>query len=286
MVIIMYQELLEKYKEKITIIKNSEYEYDPNNNYYFYSETGEIFSICKNISKKEYLEIRKTYVEKTFHSDDVVEKKLQEYLLEAGPYPFKKHQGKFFILKSTNNEQILDLIKDIYKDIYVFNYCDYEIIFYFENFDNSVLDIFKTMSDDFMINFIVHDGLWFTSDILGVDILTYIKGAIKYIAYDDTIYKYSDASDMVLLLVNKHNDNIIKVVKKLVLKRVLENPKNNNKELLETFFKYDLNVSATAKALYMHRNSLIYRLDMLSYTMGLNIQRFTHAAAILILLNL
>lgn len=281
----MYQELFEKYKDKITMITTTEYEYDPKHNYYFYNEIGTIFSVDKNISKKDYLEFKKAYIEKTFHLDNAFEKRLQEYLLENGEYPFKKTQGKFFILKSIDDDQILDLIKDIYKDIYIFKYREYEIVFYFDAFDNNVLDLFKTMSDDFMINFVVHDGLWITKDTKGIDILVYIKGVIKYIN-NCSFDKYSDASDIVLSLVNKHADELLFIIKKMVLSRVLDNPKNNNKELLETFFKYDLNVSATAKALYMHRNSLIYRLDMLSYMMGLNIQHFVHASAVLILLNL
>lgn len=46
---------------------------------------------------------------------------------------------------------------------------------------------------------------------------------------------------------------------------------------LETFFNHDLNLSTTAKALFMHRNSLHYRLDKLRDQTGLDPRRFHDA---------
>ena len=45
----------------------------------------------------------------------------------------------------------------------------------------------------------------------------------------------------------------------------------------ETFFEKDLNVSETARALYMHRNTLIYRLDKIERETGLDIKKFSDA---------
>ena len=40
---------------------------------------------------------------------------------------------------------------------------------------------------------------------------------------------------------------------------------------LETFFALDCNVSETAKKLYIHRNTLLYRLDKLKHETGLDV---------------
>ena len=59
----------------------------------------------------------------------------------------------------------------------------------------------------------------------------------------------------------------------------------SNLQVIEAFFINDLNVSKTASALYMHRNTLNSKLDNISKQMGLNIQNFKHASAILLLMN-
>lgn len=51
-------------------------------------------------------------------------------------------------------------------------------------------------------------------------------------------------------------------------------------EILNTvnkFFENSLNVSETSRQLYIHRNTLVYRLDKLEKTTGLDLRRFDHA---------
>lgn len=43
------------------------------------------------------------------------------------------------------------------------------------------------------------------------------------------------------------------------------------------FFKNDLNVSETARQLYIHRNTLVYRLDKVQKTIGLDLRKFDDA---------
>ena len=54
----------------------------------------------------------------------------------------------------------------------------------------------------------------------------------------------------------------------------------NNEELIESaklFLKYDLNITEASKNGYMHRNTLIYRLDCIEKLTGLDIRKFEHA---------
>jgi sugar diacid utilization regulator len=46
---------------------------------------------------------------------------------------------------------------------------------------------------------------------------------------------------------------------------------------LETFFQLDCNVSETAKRLYIHRNTLLYRLDKIKQESGLDVKSFRDA---------
>jgi carbohydrate diacid regulator len=46
---------------------------------------------------------------------------------------------------------------------------------------------------------------------------------------------------------------------------------------IKTFLDCDLNIAETARALYMHRNTLVYRLDTIKKLTGLDIRRFEDA---------
>ncbi|PKK95860.1 MAG: hypothetical protein CVV59_01510 [Tenericutes bacterium HGW-Tenericutes-4] len=46
---------------------------------------------------------------------------------------------------------------------------------------------------------------------------------------------------------------------------------------VEVFFANDLNLSATSKNAYMHRNTLIYRLEKIRRDIGLNLKNFEEA---------
>lgn len=62
-----------------------------------------------------------------------------------------------------------------------------------------------------------------------------------------------------------------------------------NEEMLYTidmFFKKDLNLSDTARQLYIHRNTLVYRLDKVQRQIGLDLRSFDDAVTFKILMEL
>lgn len=104
-----------------------------------------------------------------------------------------------------------------------------------------------------------------------------------------------------------HNDEGIYVFRRLMLERFLMNiPREEslhyhsllfnrktaklfNEEMLQTvemFFRKDLNLSDTARQLYIHRNTLVYRLDKVQRQTGLDLRRFDDAVTFKILYEL
>lgn len=62
-----------------------------------------------------------------------------------------------------------------------------------------------------------------------------------------------------------------------------------NEEMLLTidmFFKKDLNLSDTARQLYIHRNTLVYRLDKVQRQIGLNLRNFEDAVTFKLLMDM
>jgi DNA-binding PucR family transcriptional regulator len=56
------------------------------------------------------------------------------------------------------------------------------------------------------------------------------------------------------------------------------------KDIILTYFKNDLNVSKTAKDLYINRNSLLNKFEYIYKETGFNLQKFNHACAIYLLI--
>jgi len=48
-------------------------------------------------------------------------------------------------------------------------------------------------------------------------------------------------------------------------------------QTVEMFFECNLNVSETARQLYIHRNTLVYRLDKIERMIGLDLRKFEDA---------
>ena len=55
---------------------------------------------------------------------------------------------------------------------------------------------------------------------------------------------------------------------------------------VEMFFRKDLNLSDTARQLYIHRNTLVYRLDKVQRQIGLNLRSFDDAVTFKMLLEM
>ena len=58
------------------------------------------------------------------------------------------------------------------------------------------------------------------------------------------------------------------------------------RQTIQKFFQNNLNVSETARQMYLHRNTLVYRLDKLQKLTGLDLRRFDDAVTFKIMMTL
>lgn len=76
-------------------------------------------------------------------------------------------------------------------------------------------------------------------------------------------------------------DNLNQDIKEKILNNFNESFSKLDEDMLKTievFFKSDLNLSEASKGLYVHRNTLIYRLDKIQKYTGYDIRKFNDAA--------
>ncbi|MVX63154.1 PucR family transcriptional regulator [Clostridium chromiireducens] len=188
-----------------------------------------------------------------------------------------------FLITMTLNEKLieaLEVLKNIYNDtdIIILNYEDNIILIgNFEDINEHVSSISETI-------------------VLSL----YEKCYISYCTikdydsinelYNENIYKINlgkkyNLSSMIFsqnsLLFEKIMDSLSEETREKVLNNFNNGLSKLDEDMIKTievFFKLDLNLSEAAKELYVHRNTLIYRLDKIQKYTGYDIRKFNDAA--------
>ena len=255
-----------------------------NDYYYFYKNNShkKIFGVNKNITPNEYKLLQEMYIEKKIYTLDKNLQKVYEYLLENNTYPFKNKKMKMvmYIVKESDEEVIGEFLSNIYKNSFNVKLYNLNICF-IEDVQGSIKDIFDALSSDLGYDVILHEGLILNNGYSGCDILTYIKTYHDLEKVNTRVY--SDLADFILFQDYNVNKELM-----LSIKNNLFMPLFNDivlRDIIQAMLKNDLNVSQTAKLLYMNRNSLINKLDYIYKETGLNLQKYTHACVIYVMIN-
>lgn len=205
------------------------------------------------------------------------ENALSTYIYANGPYPFTKE--KTFIIYKINKEDyetINTIINDIYDNVEFINYNDFIIAFSTE-FSN-IQELFQTFTIDLEYEIIVNEGFKISKNTSGEKFIEYINYVIDSFSKES----YSNIID-ICMKANNSNKNIISILKENVLEPIID--RSDIVDVINMFFKNNLNVSLTSKRVYMHRNSLINKLDRIQKLTNLNIQNFHDAYTMKILLD-
>ena len=80
--------------------------------------------------------------------------------------------------------------------------------------------------------------------------------------------------------------NISADTKRHYLEKTIAKLSEKELELLETYFSHDMSLKDTCEELYLHKNTLQYKLDKIHKTTGYNPRNFKNAAVLYIGLKL
>lgn len=108
------------------------------------------------------------------------------------------------------------------------------------------------------------------------------SGQIIFQIANKEVIDYIEAVPYIIL------NSLDESTKKLVIDSILKDFQDDEEMLqtIQNFLKYNLNVSETAKQMYMHRNSLQYRIDKFINVTGVNIQQFNEAITVQLALHI
>ena len=187
--------------------------------------------------------------------------------------------GLVTIFSSSNNEDILSIIKQ--------SYSNYDIIVW--QYNNYVMMLCNL--DD------IKDHVEGIRDLLYSNL--YIKCYISYCVIDTIkdIKNKIHENIRIINLVKKYNlsegvyneknlviENIVDGINKEIKKEIIKNFSHGFSKLdrytiktIDVFLKSGLNITDASKKLYIHRNTLIYRLDKIEKYTGYDIRNFNEA---------
>lgn len=129
--------------------------------------------------------------------------------------------------------------------------------------NEDIREALKSLIQDFDGNVFVLEGFRFKDEA----IIEKVKKAFK----NNHSKNYMRVSD----LLNKCNEAEAKAIKEFIITKIEKD--NYLKQIIFSMFDNNLNITKTANAVYMHRNSINNKLDSLEKETGINIQVFNEA---------
>lgn len=204
-------------------------------------------------------------------------KQVIKYLNDNYKYPFKLKRMRVMIIDSITNE-LCDVMKDLFSFCDMFIYNNHLVIFYNEDIPE-LEQIINSIADDLGESFKVHNGIYISKNYPGNIVLNYIDMMIKFI--DESIEFYTDLiSPFTTKYLNIEYEEFFQTyIFDEIFKDAL------TKDIIVTYYKNDLNVLKTSKQLYLNRNSVLNKFDNINKTTGINLQKFSHAAVIYLILT-
>lgn len=262
--------------------------FDSERYFYFRNEFDELFGIEKGIAQNEYELIKMIYVEKTFYSNDATNQAIYEYIYESKKFPLPYQNYKFLIvtdkaykpISKPVEEEILNILKDVLGEIVVLDIKGSKVIFFFDRYDTNFEDLFTTISSDFYMDFIVHEGVILQSNERFIQ--TYIEAYQKL--FVKRMKSVTNVCDLVMMGLSTLDMKIVFFLKKVIIKGIFE--EEGVVQIIQTLFQSNLNISQASKELYMHRNTLISKLDQIKKQTGIDLQNFKQASIIHLLIQL
>ena len=240
-----------------------------------YKASMKILEFCIKDKYKDDYNKKEKIITQLLQNISISKEKIKEVLPQI-------KEDTFLITISVREKLIesLEALKNIYNDteVIVLNYEDTIVLIgVFEDINEHVSSINETISislyEKCHISFCHIQDYEFLRDL-----------------YDENLYKINLAKKYNLssrifgqnsLLFEKIMDNLQEETKEKVLDDFNDSFSKLDEDMIKTievFFKLDLNLSEASKELYVHRNTLIYRLDKIQKYTDYDIRKFNDAA--------
>jgi sugar diacid utilization regulator len=142
-------------------------------------------------------------------------------------------------------------------------------LYYQQETDVSFLDVILNMMSDTLTDLRIYESYQFDNQIDLKRHMEFMKKKLQIISFNKYVY----LNDKVVLkaLIDQNDQEI----KKFIFRKYLND--SMMQESIKIYLESNQNMSLAAKKLYVHRNTLIQRLDKFYQTTGFDVRLFTDA---------
>jgi len=245
--------------------------------YYYFFDGERYFEVEKMISSEEYNNLNSRYYQK-------INSPLFDYLFGNHPFPYQKNFYKFIVIELNDNDNngkanLLSFLKDIFHKIDVMELKNKTVCFYYNDIDIDLKNILTAVTDDLGLNIKVYESG--KLDIKGSEAFRILFE--MYLQYSIHIPRmYTNNSDLILDIA-KTNIKELKTIKPIILNKIYNDAQLE--KLIYSMFDNNLNVTKTAQDVYMHRNTINNKLELIKRETTLSLQNFKDAVAMYLLLK-
>lgn len=203
--------------------------------------------------------------------------KMQQYLFNNQPYPFKEPDYAFFLIRLEDEQSestVFSFLEELIPEAIPLKIDSDYALFYFTDIDSDFKDMFLSVSDDFAINLKVYASGRISAS-RPENFHTLYHNVKKLLL--NKPFRFASNADLISEVL-RTDVRKMKELKVAVLNRI--NDDSQMEKLILAMFNNNLNVTQTAKDVYMHRNTIINKLEYIRRETGLNLQNFKDATCL------
>ena len=212
---------------------------------------------------------------------DIIENKQITFNLDDKSFSFIKKGSTLFVIDINGSKKAaINIIKQLYdkQKVLSFIYNDYIIVY---GVFDEVVEHGESIKESIVSELycrckICYSGIINEFKDINAAYEKAIEGMVlsKKFKNKEEIFRF-DRFELERIVYNIND--IVKQDIKNSTSRIFDSFDNEVINTIEEFFKNNLNLSDTSKKLYVHRNTLIYRLDKIAKETGLDIRKFNDA---------
>lgn len=181
---------------------------------------------------------------------------------------FKKSKY-VFVTALENKEKVSDFFTDLFSISYIYE-VNNTFVYKLVSDENYMLeDIFDSLLVDFGFNISLFETNYVQKESDVYQLLDIYNRFNKR--------SYANISSLVMDLM-KEDQKALFTIRNIVMYQIDKD--SDLKNIILAMYKNDLNVSKTASSVYMHRNTVINKLDLIKKTSGMDVQKFYDAIAL------
>ncbi len=202
--------------------------------------------------------------------------------MKINEYLNKKKFFEFYILnidkKDNNYEEIISVFSDAILNPYILNGEKHTFVFS-TDVNNDMNQLVNAIEEDFGMKFKV-----FKSNKINVKDIEHLETLkLMYFKYEKMLNSnFITIKDLAQTIIERSLEDL-ENLKPVIISRILNDPKLL--EIVDGMFMNDLNVCKTANYVYMHRNTINNKLQVIKEETGLDIQKFKDAVILYALIK-